>query len=225
MHFQCKIMIKRSTRGEKMIFFTADTHFFDEYLKHDQQFANRDFLTVAEMDQTIIDNWNFVVGPEDIVYHLGDVAQMASNVAGYQQVLDVLALLNGQIVFIKGNHDPRALFKYLAKKQLHTPKGKEKFLFHDVGLILKFDHYQFFLTHYPLMLGISVNSINLHGHIHHYAVNSATNINVGVDTPEVDYLAGKKRPFGQPFSQKEVVEMVQQKDIDFKKGNKDKYDG
>ncbi len=27
-----------------MIFFTADTHFFDEHLKHDLNFADRDFF-------------------------------------------------------------------------------------------------------------------------------------------------------------------------------------
>lgn len=200
-----------------MIFFTADTHFFDEHLKHDQHFAARDFLTVAEMNQTIIDHWNDVVGPEDTVYHLGDVAQTRSNQAGHEKVLDVLSQLNGQIVFIKGNHDPRSQIKYLSRNQLQTPGGKDKFLFYDVGLILKFDHYQFFLTHYPLIIGVSVNSINLHGHIHHFSVNSDSNINVGVDTPEVDYLAQSKRPFGRPFSQKEVVEIVKNKKMDFQK--------
>lgn len=214
---QCKIDNEEAARSEKMIFFTADTHFFDEHLKHDLNFADRDFLTVTEMNQTIIDNWDNVVGPEDTVYHLGDIARITSNRSGYKKVLDVLSKLNGQIVFIKGNHDPCALIKYLSRNQLQTPAGKTKFLFHDVGLILKFDHYQFFLTHYPLMLGISVNSINLHGHIHHYSVNFASNINVGVDTPEVDYLSGNKRPFGQPFSQKEVVELVKNKKIDFQK--------
>jgi Predicted phosphoesterase or phosphohydrolase len=113
-------------------------------LKHDLNFADRDFLTVTEMNQTIIDNWDNVVGPEDTVYHLGDIARITSNRSGYKKVLDVLSKLNGQIVFIKGNHDPRALIKYLSRNQLQTPAGKTKFLFHDVGLILKFDHYQFF---------------------------------------------------------------------------------
>ncbi|GBG94667.1 phosphoesterase [Ligilactobacillus salitolerans] len=200
-----------------MIYFTADTHFLDAHLKHDLHFAHRDFLTTAEMDQTIIENWNRVVTPQDTVYHLGDIAKIDSNRKGYSAVLDLLVQLNGQIVFVKGNHDPRALLKHLAKHQVKTESGQDKFIFHDVGLILKFDHYQFFLTHYPLMLGISVNSINLHGHIHHYAINSVSNLNVGVDSPEADYLGLAKRPFGQPFSQKEVVAMVQSKKIDFQK--------
>lgn len=200
-----------------MIYFTADTHFFDKHLAHDLHFANRDFLTASEMNAVIVENWNKVVKEEDVVYHLGDIAKVTSNRQGYQQVLQLLQELNGQIIFIKGNHDSRALFKYLARQQLRTPNGHDKFVFHDVGMIVKFDHHQFFLTHYPLMLGISVNSVNLHGHIHHYAVNAATNINVGVDTPEEAYLSAKARPFGQPFSQKEITEMVTNKKIDFQK--------
>ena len=200
-----------------MIYFTADTHFFDEHLTHDLHFANRDFLTTREMNETIVENWNRVVTDKDVVYHLGDIAQTASNHVGHQQVLEILERLNGQLVLIKGNHDPRALFKYLDRHQTPLATGKPKFVFHDVGLILKFDHHQFFLTHYPLMLGISVNSVNLHGHIHHYAVNSQTNINVGVDTPEDAYLTVKNRPFGQPFSQADIMEMVTNKKIDFQK--------
>lgn len=55
-----------------------------------------------------------------------------------------------------------------------------------------------------------------HGHIHHYAVNVKENINVGVDTPEVDYL-DHPVPFGTPFSLAEIEQMVDGKAIDFAK--------
>ncbi|WP_353803058.1 hypothetical protein, partial [Acinetobacter baumannii] len=107
-----------------------------------------------------------------------------------QDVYDVLKRLNGNLVLIKGNHDNRALFKYLAKDNYEV-NGKPKFIFHDVGALIKYDHRQYYLTHYPLMLGIAPKIINLHGHIHHYAVNDKENINVGVDSPEFDYLTTK----------------------------------
>ncbi len=47
------------------------------------------------------------------------------------------------------------------------------------------------MTHYPMMMGIVKQIINLHGHIHHYSVNIKEDINVGVDTPETDYLKEK----------------------------------
>ena len=199
-----------------MLYFTADTHFFDRKLAFSPQFANREFLTVEQMDQTIIANWNQTVSSLDTVYHLGDLALIPSKKAAYIKVFEILRQLHGRIVLIKGNHDTRAFFKFIEQHNYLLVNQQKKFAFHDVGCILKFDHYQFFLTHYPLLLGISKNSINLHGHIHHHSLNSASNLNVGVDTPEKDYL---KHPvaFGTPFSQAQVIEMVQQKKIDFQK--------
>ena len=53
-----------------MQFVTADTHFLDEHLLGIDDFAPRPFLTVDQMDQTIIKNWNERVSEDDIVYHL-----------------------------------------------------------------------------------------------------------------------------------------------------------
>ncbi len=169
------------------------------------------------MNQTIMDNWNRIVSENDTVYHLGDIAFLRSSKAEYAKMFTILQQLHGHLVLIKGNHDTRAFFKYLSKNNYLLSDQLPKFVFHDVGCILKFDHFQFFLTHYPLMLGISKNSINLHGHVHHYSVNSAANINVGgVDSPELAYLIAK-RPFGTPISSNEIVTMVAGKKKDFQK--------
>ena len=66
------------------------------------------------------------------------------------------------------------------------------------------------------MMGIVKQIINLHGHIHHYAVNIKEDINVGVDTPETDYLQ-QKPPFGAPLSMAEIEEMVTGKYNDYQK--------
>ena len=71
------------------------------------------------------------------------------------------------------------------------------------------------MTHYPMMLGIVKQIINLHGHIHHYAVPVKENINVGVDTPETRYLK-EPVPFGTPFSTSEIEEMVAGKAKEFR---------
>ncbi|KRL03986.1 metallophosphoesterase family protein [Liquorilactobacillus oeni] len=199
-----------------MNFFTADTHFFDQNLKYDLHFAHRHFLTVTEMNRTILTNWNKAVSEQDTVYHLGDIGLLRSKKEDYEKMYELLKELHGHLVLIKGNHDTRALFKFLGKNNYLLADKKPKFVFHDVGCILKFDHFQFFLTHYPLMLGISRNSINLHGHVHHYSVDAASNINVGVDSPEIAYLV-KKIPFGTPLSSAEVVKVVKGKQVDFQK--------
>ncbi|WP_204120170.1 metallophosphoesterase family protein [Levilactobacillus wangkuiensis] len=198
-----------------MEFFTSDTHFFHEDLLGDSDFAPRPFASVDEMNQTIIDNWNKRVAPTDTVYHLGDIALYFTKpaVKSDEAVCNVLSQLNGHLELIKGNHDSRALFKYLAA---HNPieNGQPKFAFHDVGVLIKYDHRQYYMTHYPMMLGIVNQIINLHGHIHHYAVPVKENINVGVDTPETRYLT-EQVPFGTPFSTSEIEEMVAGKAKEF----------
>lgn len=51
------------------VFFTSDTHFNHTNII---RFCNRPFKDVAHMNETIIANWNSVVGPDDIIFHLGD---------------------------------------------------------------------------------------------------------------------------------------------------------
>jgi len=126
----------------------------------------------------------------------------------------VLSQLNGHLELIKGNHDSRALFKYLAANN-PIDHGQPKYAFHDVGALIKYDHRQYYMTHYPMMLGIVNQIINLHGHIHHYAVPVKENINVGVDTPEQRYL-DQPVPFGTPFSPQEIEQMVTGKAAEFK---------
>ena len=51
-------------------FVIADPHFGDPNII---KFENRPFPSVEEMDQTLIDNWNYrVEEPDDTVYVLGD---------------------------------------------------------------------------------------------------------------------------------------------------------
>lgn len=117
---------------------------------------------------------------------------------------------------MKGNHDSRASFKFIDKNNVILPDGRMKFTFIDVGLILKLNHYQLFLTHYPLLVGPSKNRVNVHGHIHHSSVNSPWNINVGVDSADIDYLINKL-PFGTPISEKNLFKIIEAKLIDHKK--------
>ena len=118
--------------------------FFHKSLIHDRIFSNRDFLCVEEMNEQIMDAWNEVVCDQDTVYHLGDIALVDGKTKAYEKVDQLLKSLNGQIVFVKGNHDSRAMFKYLEKHNATLQNARKKYLFNDVGLILKFDKKQVF---------------------------------------------------------------------------------
>lgn len=197
-------------------FFIADTHFYHETLLGIDDFAPRPFDTVEEMHQEMIKNWNAVVREKDIVYHLGDIAMHPKYEKGNDEILSVIEQLNGKIIFIKGNHDSRAFFNFLAANDPHLPSGEKKFEFHDVGVIIKFNHHQYYMTHYPMLLGTTVNIRNLHGHVHHYSVPIAEDINVGVDAPERDYLS-KPAPFGSPLSENQIDEIAEKKAIEIGK--------
>jgi calcineurin-like phosphoesterase family protein len=61
------------------IWFTSDTHFgHNNILK----FCKRPWNTVEEMDEALINNWNAVVGTNDIVFHLGDFLHLLLIVDG-----------------------------------------------------------------------------------------------------------------------------------------------
>ncbi|KAF1300584.1 metallophosphoesterase [Enterococcus sp. JM9B] len=193
-----------------MKFFTGDTHYFHDSLLGKNDFAPRLFKTTEKMHETMIHNWNLVVEDKDTVYHLGDVAMHPNYEAGFPEILSILSQLRGKIVFIKGNHDTRDFFKYLAENDPKTSTGENKFAFEDVGVLLKFNHHQYYLTHYPMLLGTTKNIRNLHGHIHHYSVPIPENINVGVDAPELDFLP-EKMPFGTPISENQIDQIAAEK--------------
>lgn len=52
------------------------------------------------MDETLVRNWNSVVGDTDVVYHLGDLALGDS-----ERWQGILSRLRGYKVFVVGNHD------------------------------------------------------------------------------------------------------------------------
>ncbi|GCF93529.1 metallophosphatase [Enterococcus florum] len=190
-----------------MKFFISDTHFFHERLLGDNDFAPRLFETVEEMNRQMVTSWNAVVKERDTVYHLGDVAMHPLYEKGNLEVLEQLIQLNGRIVFIKGNHDSRSFFNFLADHDPKQKDGSSKFEFHDVGTIVKFNHHQYYLTHYPMLLGKTLNIRNLHGHIHHYSIPIAEDINVGVDAPERALLQ-RPLPFGTPISENLIDEIA-----------------
>lgn len=77
-------------------FYISDLHLGH---KNILAFDNRPFFNLKEMTETIISNWNSVVGKNDSVYVLGDMFWNNS------EIPIVLPKLNGTKYLIKGNHD------------------------------------------------------------------------------------------------------------------------
>ena len=71
------------------VYFTSDTHFYHSNIIG---FCKRPFKNVEDMNETLIENWNRVVGQDDIVFHLGDFCM-----GGSHEWTKILNRLNGKI--------------------------------------------------------------------------------------------------------------------------------
>ena len=139
------------------IFVTSDTHF-----GHDREFlwGPRGFISHVDHDRQVIENWNNVVQPDDIVYHLGDVM-----LGDIEYGMGCLAQLNGHIKIIRGNHDTDTRWELYA-----TLPNVECIGWAEV---IKYRKYQFYLSHHPTMTSnlekapyLRMHLINLFGHTH-----------------------------------------------------------
>jgi calcineurin-like phosphoesterase family protein len=165
----------------------ADTHYGH---KNILSFTNRPYTCVDTMTEDMINNWNNVVNPTDTVYHLGDFF-----IAGGTLQNEVLPRLKGNIILISGNHDKSKD----RKKWLNRGYIQEV---HDVGIRKKQDGTVFYLTHYPMQIGIRPRVWSIHGHIHTSMGEMYNQINVGVDSPHGfvrDRLCGEPIPLQEVF--------------------------
>ena len=80
-------------------FFISDTHF-----GHGGALGlyRRPFSSVAAMNEGMVERWNETVGPDDVVWHLGDFAIRQRPAV----VAELLARLCGHKHLVTGNNDP-----------------------------------------------------------------------------------------------------------------------
>jgi calcineurin-like phosphoesterase family protein len=80
--------------------FTSDIHF-----GHDNviDFCNRPFANKEEMKDKIIENFNRVVKPDDLLVFVGDIFFYHTK----QQMQETLDRVNGRKILIRGNHDQK----------------------------------------------------------------------------------------------------------------------
>lgn len=78
-------------------FYIADWHYGHANIV---AYDNRPFTRVDDMNKALVERWNRVVSPGDIVYVLGDMFWVP-----FAESMPVLDSLYGQKFLIKGNHD------------------------------------------------------------------------------------------------------------------------
>ena len=83
----------------------SDTHFSHYNII---KYCSRPFSNISEMNSHMLDKWNSTVKPTDKVYFLGDFSFGKLEVVSYDQYAKkVWDNLNGNKIFIRGNHDKK----------------------------------------------------------------------------------------------------------------------
>lgn len=154
------------------IYVTADSHFgqIDAIEAYDRPFADERAMTDA-----IVDCWNDVLRPDDVLVHLGD---FVGDLEGAEEKVRVAAevrkrLRVERILLVRGNHDPR------------RPEFDANF--DDVVDLL--DHrmthatHRVVMSHYPMRSwrGNRRGSVHLYGHTHGRLEEIGRSTDVGVD--------------------------------------------
>lgn len=147
--------MKLNRQNYNNIWFTADWH-----IGHDRPFIveARGFSSIQEHDEYIMDTFNTLVDPKDIVFHLGDLTM-----GGMKECGDIFSRINAKnINCIIGNHD-KGLKNYVKR----FPK-------YDIGQFLEIRisddeiKYPITLCHYPMLSWnrSHYGAWNLCGHSH-----------------------------------------------------------
>ena len=155
------------------IWVTSDLHFNH---KNIIQLCRPQFESIEEHNQLIVDNYNSVVGKDDLVYILGDVGFTPAS------ALETwVHQLNGRKVLIVGNHDKLTDGEY-----------------RKMGFIEVYRHPVYFstriiLSHCPVQEAHDNPYVyNVHGHIHKGKLDLPNYINVNTENHNFFPLELKK---------------------------------
>lgn len=155
-----------------MKIFTSDLHFGHKRIV---EFTNRGLECICQENHTdwLIDLWNIEVSNGDLVYHLGDFSFFKN----YDDVANVVSMLKGSKIFIKGNHDRREHLDQLVKDQLIQAWYEYK--------EIKLDETPVVLMHYPIASWHrqGYGAYHLHGHCHgNFKDSRGKMLDVGLDS-------------------------------------------
>lgn len=151
-------------------FVTSDLHFGHANIMKFNP-ATRQYKDVSHMDQSMISEWNAVVGADDLTYILGDFA-----FCKVDKAIEIVRRLNGRKILIEGNHD-----EHLTKHQAFRDEFDSIHIYHEIN----FDGNKICMFHYPIAEFNRQHrgAVHFHGHLHgntsgleHYRV-----VDVGMD--------------------------------------------
>jgi calcineurin-like phosphoesterase family protein len=139
-------------------FVIADTHFCHEAAVSFNGRAQQGWHDWEEMNKELVYRWNQVVRPQDIVWHLGDVALCGGDPEKLAALDSVLMAIHGELRLVLGNHDNYARLEPYFDWVYGAREIKNCIL-----------------THIPVHPGQKKRfRMNIHGHLHDERVQRAT---------------------------------------------------
>ncbi len=176
----------------QQLYFTSDTHYMHQNIcRGTTRWSNadgftRNFDTLDQMNDRIVNGINSTVGQDDILFHLGDWS-----FNGFERIEEFRNRINCRnIHLILGNHDH------------HIERDREGIqrLFSSVNQYTELEvnkEYNFVLMHYPIMSWNKMNDsvVHLHGHVHlspDRRIGKGKIMDVGVDGNGMDPISLSK---------------------------------
>ena len=179
-----KVVLKEG----QQLFFTSDTHYGHSNICRattnwiDADSVTRDFKSLEQMNDTIVNRINESVGEDDILIHLGDFS-----FGGFDNIKTFRdRILCKNIHLTYGNHD----------HHIRRNKGDIQDIFSSCQDYLHLDlrvpvgkeikRYEFVCMHYPISSwdGMNIGVMHLHGHVHlppHLRISEGKAMDVGCD--------------------------------------------
>jgi calcineurin-like phosphoesterase family protein len=198
---------------DQNLFFTSDTHYKHSSICRatttwvDADDKTRDFKSLEDMNDAIVNNINEVVGEDDVLFHLGDWS-----FGGFGNIEEFRSrIICKNIHLVLGNHDHHIERNKDNIQRLFTTVN------HYINLDLRrpsikgkgqMDKYRFILCHFPIASWDGMNNrvMHLFGHVHlppHHRLMDGRALDVGCEGNDL-----------KPISLDEVVSLLKDQPID-----------
>jgi len=151
---------------------TSDLHFGHKNIMSFYPVARARFRDdVDYMNEAMVREWNDLIGPEDTVYILGDVAFLSA-----EKAVATVRRLNGRKILVEGNHD---------RKLLQNQDFRNCFEEIHKYLDAQFNETRVVMLHYPIAEWDQMHrgAVHFHGHMHgsHSGLENYRALDVGMD--------------------------------------------
>ena len=162
--------------------YVSDTHFFHDLMLSPTLRRPRPFASVGEMNEALIENWNRVVHPKDLVIHLGDFSFKPTEKQA--EIVRIFNRLNGRKRLIIGNHDLDRHGDLHPTLAALPWDGPPRWMAEDND-----DGGRTFLCHYAMKAwpGQNKGAVHFFGHSHGGLIGEPNSRDVGVDVEDTGY--------------------------------------